>query len=150
MFVAPGVGKPNSRTNKPVDFMSIYPTLCDLAGIPIPRHVGGPSLRPLIENPNASWDHLAVTTHGRGNHGVRSERYRYIRYADGSEELYDHQADPMEWTNLAALGKHDAVKRELARAIPPAEAPDAPRENDNKSRKSDSRKEGKNAKNRKK
>lgn len=130
MFVAPGVGKPNSVTNKPVDFMSIYPTLCDLAGIATPKHVQGPSLRPLIENPNASWDHLAVTTHGRGNHGVRSERYRYIRYADGSEELYDHQSDPLEWTNLAMDGKHEQIKRDLARAIPKKEAADAPREND--------------------
>ncbi len=56
---------------------------------------------PLLRDPDAAWDRPAVTTHGRNNHAVRSERWRYIRYADGSEELYDHDADPLEWANLA-------------------------------------------------
>ena len=58
----------------------------------------------------------ALTTHGRNNHAVRTERWRYIRYADGSEELYDHDADPLEWKNLAGDAKYAAVKKELAAA----------------------------------
>jgi arylsulfatase A-like enzyme len=73
-----------------------------------------------------------VTTRGRGNHAVRSQRWRYIRYQDGSEELYDHDADPNEWTNLAAHAasarRTAAVRAELRRALPATEAPDAPRQ----------------------
>ncbi len=62
----------------------------------------GISLQPLLEDPKADWNHAAISTLGQGNHAVRDERWRYIRYADGSEELYDHQNDPSEWHNLAA------------------------------------------------
>ena len=106
--------------------MSIYPTLVDLAGLPIPDHVQGPSLRPLLENPEATWDHVGVTTHGRGNHGVRDGHWRYIRYADGTEELYDHRDDPNEWTNLADNPDHAQVKRRLAKTLPVSEAENAP------------------------
>ena len=53
----------------------------------------------------------AITTHNRGNHSVRSERWRYIRYADGTEELYDHRNDPHEWKNLASDPRLAEVKR---------------------------------------
>ena len=125
-FIAPGVTKPDVRCDVGVDFMSIYPTLVDLAGLPIPNHVQGPSLRPLLENPEATWDHVGVTTHGRGNHGVRDGHWRYIRYADGTEELYDHRDDPNEWTNLADNPDHAQVKRRLAKALPVSEAENAP------------------------
>jgi hypothetical protein len=59
---------------------------------------------------------------------VRSERWRYIRYADGAEELYDHENDPHEWTNLAGNSRWDDVKRDLARWLPERNAPDAPRQ----------------------
>ena len=62
----------------------------------------GVSLKPLLENPAAAWNHVAISTLEQNNHAVRDERWRYIRYADGSEELYDHQNDPNEWHNLAA------------------------------------------------
>jgi hypothetical protein len=63
-----------------------------------------------------------LTTHGPGNHSVRTDRWRYIRYADGTQELYDHDADPNEWTNLAGRSEHAALMRELAAAIPKTEA----------------------------
>ncbi len=125
-FIAPGVTRPNVRCDVGVDFMSIYPTLVDLAGLPIPDHVQGPSLRPLLEDPNATWEQLAVTTHGRGNHGVRDRHWRYIRYADGSEELYDHRKDPNEWTNLADKPDYTEIKERLAKACPASEAENAP------------------------
>ena len=61
----------------------------------------GASLRPLLEDPHADWERPALTTYTRGNHAVRADRWRYIRYADGTEELYDHSDDPHEWHNLA-------------------------------------------------
>ena len=48
-------------------------------------------------------------TYGRGNHAVRSDRWRYIRYSDGTEELYDHMKDPHEWTNIAADPRYKKV-----------------------------------------
>ncbi|MBL7140327.1 MAG: sulfatase [Planctomycetes bacterium] len=118
IWVAPGVAKAGALCDRPVDFMSIYPTLCDLAGLDIPGHVEGKSLRPLLVDPDAAWDGVAVTTHGYMNHAVRDGRWRYIRYADGSEELYDHQSDPYEWTNLASDLACADVKKQLAARLP--------------------------------
>lgn len=103
--------------------MSIYPTLCDLAGLPTPKHVEGVSVAPLLKDPTAAWDRPALTTHGKENHAIRSERWRYIRYADGGEELYDHEADPLEWKNLAADTKYASVKADLAKWLPKTNAP---------------------------
>ena len=61
-------------------------------------------------------------TYQRGNHAVRSERWRYIRYADGSEELYDHQSDPDEWVNLAGKPEHEAVMANHRKWLPKQEA----------------------------
>jgi arylsulfatase A-like enzyme len=106
--------------------MDLYPTLIELAGLPPRPKLEGLSLLPLLKDPDAPWDHPAVTTHGRNNHAVRSERWRYIRYADGSEELYDHDRDPREWTNLAGNAEFVQIKAELARELPRVNAPDAP------------------------
>jgi hypothetical protein len=65
-----------------------------------------------------------VTTYGFDNHAVRSENFRYIRYADGTEELYDSIEDPNEWHNLADEPQYRRVKRELARWLPEENAPD--------------------------
>ena len=80
----------------------------------------------LLKDPKLTWERPALTTHGRKNHALRSERWRYIRYADGSEELYDHQNDPMEWNNLAKKSKYDGVKKKLSAWFPKKDAPDAP------------------------
>jgi arylsulfatase A-like enzyme len=127
VWIAPGVTKPNGVCKRPVDFMAIYPTLCDLAGIDIPSHVEGKSLRPLLTDPQAVWDRPALTTFGRNNHAVRSEAWRFISYANGDEELYNHDADPYEWNNVAAEPKHAAIKAELAKAIPETNAEERPR-----------------------
>jgi arylsulfatase A-like enzyme len=84
-----------------VDFMSIYPTLCELADLPTPQHCEGVSIKPLLQDPSAAWSRPALTTHGRLRHAIRSSQFRYIRYDDGSEELYDETSDPYEWQNLA-------------------------------------------------
>lgn len=69
-----------------------------LAGLPVPKHLQGVSLKPLLANPQVAWARPAVSTMKAGNHAVRTDRWRYIRYAGGGEELYDHDADPHEWT----------------------------------------------------
>ncbi|MGV2333845.1 MAG UNVERIFIED_CONTAM: hypothetical protein LVR18_06885 [Planctomycetaceae bacterium] len=98
--------------------MSVYPTLCSLAGVPVPTHVEGQTIEGLLQDPEVEWSGAAVTTFGRNNHSVRDSRWRYIRYADGSEELYDHEADPYEWTNLAGRSESESVKSELSRHLP--------------------------------
>jgi arylsulfatase A-like enzyme len=124
IWVAPGVTKPGGRCERTVDFMSIYPTLCDLAGIPKPGHVEGASIRKLLADPRAEWSMPALTTHGRNNHAVRTAQWRYIRYADGGEELYDEWNDPFEWNNLARAGDiHDAVKEILRKQLPALNVP---------------------------
>ena len=123
IWVAPGVTPAGRISQRTVDFMSIFPTLCDLADLPIPNHVKGPSLRPLLTDPSRQWDRPALTTHGRGRHAVRSESWRYIRYENGEEELYDEQADPHEWINLASHKKYRQVKADLAKWLPTEEQP---------------------------
>jgi arylsulfatase A-like enzyme len=118
IWVAPGKTTPGGVCKSPVDFMTIYPTLCDLADIPIPKHVEDQSIRGLLKDPNAAGSGVAITTFGQNNHAVRTDRWRFIRYADGGEELYDHSNDEYEWTNLAALPEHEGLKKELAEKLP--------------------------------
>jgi arylsulfatase A-like enzyme len=118
IVVAPGLTTPGTRTDAPVSLMDIYPTLVDLAGLDAPGHLEGTSLLPLLEDPGADWDEVALTTNEYMEHAVRDRRYRYIRHADGTEEFYDHQTDPNEWTNLADDPAVAGIKRALATAFP--------------------------------
>lgn len=104
LVLVPGLTLAGSRSTRPVDLMSLYPTLAELAGLPleVPQRIEGVSIRPLLANPAAAWSHPAVATYLPGNHSVRTEQWHYVRYADGGEELYDVQRDPREWRNLAA------------------------------------------------
>lgn len=114
----PGLTKPGSVCARTVDFMSIYPTLTDLCGVPTPKHVQGVSLKPLLADPLALWDRPGITTSQQGQHSVRTEKWRYIRYQDGTHELYDEVADPFEWTNLAEKKELAGVIQELAAWLP--------------------------------
>lgn len=134
-FIVPGLTKAGSVSPRSVDFMSIYPTLCELCGLPIPKHVEGVSIKPLLADPQAAWDRPALTTHGYQNHAVRSEGWRYIRYANGDEELYDEAADPQEWKNLASDPQHAAIKSELAHWMPSTNVPTPKDEKPDNSRK---------------
>ncbi len=125
IMVVPGLTAPDRRCDRTVDFMSIYPTLTDLCGIPTPAHVQGKSIRALLADPTAAWSDPAVCTFGFKNHAVRTEAWRYIRYANGNEELYDERADPFEWVNLAAKPDTAARKTELARHLPAENKPEA-------------------------
>jgi arylsulfatase A-like enzyme len=118
IWVVPGVTHAGTRCDRPVELLSIYPTLLELTDVPVPSGIEARSIRSLLAAPDSTWDGVALTTHGKDNHAVRDERWRYIRYADGSEELYDHQSDPYEWTNLAGSADHASVINRLAKHLP--------------------------------
>ena len=106
IVAGPGIPK-GVVSDAPVELLSLYPTLLDFAGVEAPDHLEGVSLLPLLEDATAEWPHAAVTTFSE-HHALKTERYRYIRYVDGSEELYDHESDPNEWNNLASTN-HPAL-----------------------------------------
>src|SRR5579863_1163236 len=123
IWVAPGITKPGGVCDRTVDFMSIYPTLTDLAGIPTPAHVEGRSIKSLLADPDSAWVQPALTTFGFNNHDARSAGWRFIRYANGDTELYDETADPYEWTNLAQKPESADRLAELAWWMPEKNAP---------------------------
>jgi choline-sulfatase len=125
IFAGPGV-KGGQRCLQPAELLDIYPTLIDLCGLVKRNDLEGLSLLPQLKNAATKRDRPAITSHNQGNHGIRSERYRYIRYADGSEEFYDHQSDPNEWTNLAADPKHAKQIAEHRKWLPKVDLPMAP------------------------
>ena len=106
---AAGNGGVSERT---VGLIDIYPTLADLCELEAPSNLDGESFRSLLQNPEGSWNRPALTSTTAGNHTVRSDRWRYIRYSDGTEELYDHENDPHEWHNLADDPNMKAIKDE--------------------------------------
>jgi choline-sulfatase len=118
--------KKAGQCHVPVELLDIFPTLCDLVGLPKPDWLDGQSLTPLLEKPKSKRLVPAITTHNPGNHAIRTERWRYIRYADGSEELYDKKRDPNEWVNLAQKPNMAKTKAELAQWLPKNERPHAP------------------------
>ncbi|MDZ4798426.1 MAG: sulfatase [Bryobacteraceae bacterium] len=125
-IVAPGVTKPKSTCGRPVSLLDVYPTLIDICGLSKRMSLEGNSLMPLLKNPAAKWDKPVLTTYLKGNHSIRDERFRYIRYNDGGEELYDHSNDPNEWTNLADRQEFANIKSRLAKWLPKTDAPDSP------------------------
>jgi arylsulfatase A-like enzyme len=142
-IVAPGVGRGGTRTRQPASLVDLYPTLCELAGLPVPRQCDGVSLLPQLRNPETPRERPAITSHvddsiyvlrdGQmrkertpdasrqpipASHAVRDVRYRYIKYYNGFEELYDLDADPHEFTNRARDPALGAVKKRLAALLP--------------------------------
>jgi hypothetical protein len=97
-----------------------------LCGLTERDDLEGLSLVPQLKDPAAKRERPAITSHNQGNHGIRSERWRYIRYADGAEELYDLHSDPHEWTNLIGDPQHAAVAAEHRRWLPQIDVPLAP------------------------
>ncbi|MGB7326430.1 MAG: sulfatase-like hydrolase/transferase [Rubripirellula sp.] len=96
-----------TQCDQPVNLLSLFPTLTQLAGLPDKETNDGPSLLPLLQQPDHDWPHVSITHLDRpGNFGLSDDRYRYIEYANGENELYDIETDPYEWTNLATDPKH--------------------------------------------
>ena len=117
-FIVQGTGiKPGSICNQPVSLIDVYPSLVDLAGLNIPEFLQGVSIKSQLQDPSVQRPPV-ISSYGEGNTAIRTNRWRYIRYEDGSEELYDHRLDPDEWTNLAGDPKLTATKKRLAEMIP--------------------------------
>lgn len=125
IFAGPGVSV-GAQSSQAVELLDMYPTLAALAGLPKKEGIEGISLVPQLKDADALRERPAITTHNPGNHTVRSERWRLVRYADGSEELYDHFRDPNEWSNLADNPNHADVIDKLASWLPTDDAPLAP------------------------
>ncbi len=106
-----------SRCHQPVSLLDLYPTLVELCGLKRPGKLDGQSLVPLLRQPDRSTGRVVVTTFDRGNVSLRSDRWRYIRYANGEEELYDLKADPNEWSNLTGLPEHAATRKKFAARV---------------------------------
>jgi arylsulfatase A-like enzyme len=126
IVVAPGVTRPGSRCCRPVDMTVLYPTLLELCGLSRDTTCDGESIVPLLHDPNADWDRPALMSYMRGNHAVRTGRWRYVRYADGSEELYDHETDPNEWLNLARDDRFGNVIEQHRTWLPKTEVRQVP------------------------
>ena len=125
IFAGPGSAK-GARCGRPVELLDIFPTLLELCRLETRNDLEGHSLVPLLKDASAERPWPAITTHNQNNHAVRSERWRYIRYADGSEELYDLKQDPHEWTNLAKASQHAEIIRQHAKWLPATNSPPVP------------------------
>ena len=115
----PNGTKAGSTCNAPVNLLSLYPTLTELAGLPEKSTNDGPSLVPLLRDPATDWPHVSITYLGRpGNYGLSGRRFRYIAYDNGDEELYDIQSDRYELTNLASRPESAARIAKLKSHVP--------------------------------
>ena len=115
----PGLGNAAKRTPALVEFVDMYPSLCDRCGLPIPEHLEGLSFAPLLENSDRPWKKAAFSQYPRGEvmgYAMKTARYRYVEWQDRSSgellarELYDHQKDAQENVNVAGHADYaDAV-----------------------------------------
>jgi uncharacterized sulfatase len=127
MIAAPGVSAKGQSSQRIVEFVDLYPTLADLAGVTPPAGLHGRSLTPLLRDPKARWDHPAITQVRRGDatngffmgYTVRTEQWRYTEWDDGKRgaELYDETADPPELRNLVADPGRAKVVEEMQRLL---------------------------------
>ena len=119
----PGGTPAGVRSGRTVSLLDLYPTLVELGGLPGKEGLDGRSLVPLLGDPDAAWDRPVISTYQYGEYAIRDERFQYIRYIDGSEELYDLEADPEEWNNLAGDSRYAADKARLNALLPTDPAP---------------------------
>jgi arylsulfatase A-like enzyme len=125
ILAGPGVNA-RGRCSQPAELLDIYPTLVDLCGFPVKPELEGHSLKPQLKNVKAKRLWPAITTHNQNNHSIVTDQWRFIQYADGSQELYDDLKDPDEWKNLAADPKYKKVIGELKKWLPNKNLPLAP------------------------
>ncbi|WP_417850916.1 sulfatase [Thalassoglobus sp.] len=125
IFAGPGI-ESGAICKQPAELLDMFPTLIDLCDLAPRNDLEGHSLVPQLKNADAPRKWPAITTHNAGNHSVVTDQYRYIHYADGSEELYDILHDPDEFTNLANDPQFQKIKASLAKLYPRNDAPPAP------------------------
>jgi arylsulfatase A-like enzyme len=112
-----GVQARGRRVAATVSLQDIYPTVVAMAGLDRPAHVHGRDLRPLVRSSRTDWTHPVLSTNFEGNHALRTERYRYLRYAKGDTELYDLATDPLEQNNLAQSSSTKGILQALDRQL---------------------------------
>jgi choline-sulfatase len=128
IIAAPGIAP--ARCDQPVNLIDLYPTLTTLCALPQPPHaLDGENLVPWLHEPQKAREKPSRIEFQSGNAAVRDHRYRYIRYHDSSEELYDHHDDPNEWHNRAADPDLAAIKNRLSQSLPQSWATPAPLKN---------------------
>ncbi|MCC7495319.1 MAG: sulfatase [Fimbriimonadaceae bacterium] len=125
IFAGPGVSR-RGRCRQPAELLDVFPTLLELCDLPPRPDQEGRSLLPQLRLASTPRRQPAITTHNQGNHGIRSERYRYIQYADGSAEFYDCHSDPHQWTNLIADSRYADLIAAHRRWLPHPDRPPAP------------------------
>jgi arylsulfatase A-like enzyme len=120
---APGMKAVGIHSDALVEFVDIYPTLSELAGLPLPNHLEGTSMKPLLDDPKRTWKSAAFSQYPRNElmgYSMRTDRYRFTAWVDAKDhskvdatELYDHQNDPQENQNIAAKLEYAALVKEL-------------------------------------
>lgn len=121
MLAGPNVPK-NKKIKAPIEMLSIYPTLLELSGLTPYDRNEGKSLVPMLVDETKEEGSYAITTFGMNNHAIKVEGYRYIRYEDGTEEFYDHSADPNEWSNEVNTPEFKPKIEELNALLPTVNA----------------------------
>ena len=111
------------RCDQPVGLIDLYPTLLQLCDLPPKASNEGKSLVGLVHSPESESRSPVLTTYARDNHSLRGSHLRYIRYEDGTEELYDHRDDPQEWTNLAQDPSYSKQLSMMRARLPSDSAP---------------------------
>ncbi len=122
IFAGKGVST-NQKSAEPVELLDIFPTLNALCGLPEKSNLEGHSLERQLEDPATRRPWPAITTNNQGNHAIRTNDWRYIRYADGSEELYHTEVDPHEWTNLIGNPAYRTMVDSLQQWLPKQDHP---------------------------
>ncbi|MFK8113674.1 MAG: sulfatase-like hydrolase/transferase [Rubripirellula sp.] len=117
-FRLPGDINGGENCDRAVSLLDIYPTLLELCHLPNVKGLEGISLTPQLRDPEERRVVPAITTWQYNNHAARSLNFRYIRYRDGSEELYDHRKDPGEHNNLAGDPQWTSIKEKLRAHMP--------------------------------
>ena len=115
---APGISQPGDVVNVPVSLLDIYPTLIDLCNLSERQDLDGVSLSPWLKQNDAPRLEPAVTLYGKDNVALRLQHWRYIRYSDQSEELYDHRVDPEELNNLAKRAGYESTLEDFRNLLP--------------------------------
>lgn len=125
LWAGPGVAR-SARVDTTASLIDMYPTLVDLCGLPRPDGLEGASLAPALRDPSAAADCTVLLPHMEpGSYAVINAEWRYIRYADGGEELYNVREDPHEWTNLAGDEAYADIRREMQQSAPKQFTPSA-------------------------
>ena len=117
-FKAPGFTSSNGKSAQAVSLLDVYPTLVELCGLPPASRLEGESLVPLLVDPTVKREKPVLSSWYYGNHAVRSNHWRYIRYRDGTEELYDHRSDPGEHQNLANVPDYAEIVNQHKQWLP--------------------------------